>query len=373
MTIDLVNFSDVDILEEGTYACDSGVHTFTREDLESAVKAAQEDPAVKDPRLKLGHVGEHGSVIGLPAVGRVQNMRLVETDGKMKIKGDIVGVPAWLADIMPTAYPNRSIEGNWEVTTSSGKTHEFVIRAVSNLGVDLPAVETLEDLQVVFEEGPDGLRKAQELVVAQYRADAPVTEVKANQKEEARGMTPEQIALLRSKHRLTEEQLPDDATEEQITAALQGLPDPEAEESEEEGTEAEEEEEETETESETEDEEVAVAAQLDPEALKELQADAKAGREARAQQVRARQSEKVEAAINKGKIPPAQRKHYRALMSKNEEGTTTFLDGLEEGVVPVKDEEKGSGNDGEAAAASAAASGVRGWFPELNKQEKETV
>jgi hypothetical protein len=74
---------------------------------------------------------------------------------------------------------------------------------------------------------------------------------------------------------------------------------------------------------------------LDPAAFQQLQRDARAGREAREQQVRQSREGFVDAAIKAGKFPPARRDHYLKLMAADESGTRQFIDGLEENVIPV--------------------------------------
>lgn len=66
----------------------------------------------------------------------------------------------------------------------------------------------------------------------------------------------------------------------------------------------------------------------DAAADQQLRADAAAGREARAQQVREHRERVVGASINAGKIPPARKEHYLGLMEKDPEGTETFLNDL---------------------------------------------
>jgi hypothetical protein len=156
MPVELVTVPDVEILTTGTYALSTGEATFTAEDLAAAVEAVN-DPAVRTPRLKLGHEdvrdGFDGTLDGEPALGRVENLR-VSDDGQTLI-GDYVGVPAWLGEMLPTAYPSRSIEGQIGVTTASGHSHRLVISAVALLGTALPGVATLEDLELLLSEnGP---------------------------------------------------------------------------------------------------------------------------------------------------------------------------------------------------------------------------
>lgn len=150
----LVTIPDVEIVSTGTYDLASpGNYTFTAQDLADAV-AAQDDPAVQSPRLKIGHMSEFGD--GEPSFGKVVNMRLVNAG--QTIKGDLVGVPKWLADILPTAYPNRSLEGTPGATTSTGRKYNLVITAVSLLGVTAPGVSVLKDLPALYgDEEPEGL------------------------------------------------------------------------------------------------------------------------------------------------------------------------------------------------------------------------
>lgn len=151
----LVTVPNVPIVSTGTYQLAGNPYghetTFTTDDLEAAVAAA-DDPAVLSPRLKLGHEFEWAD--GEPAFGKIDNLR-VGNNGQT-LYGDLVGVPAWLADILPTAYPNRSIEASFQATTPTGRTHRMLITAVSLLGVVMPGVATLDDLKDWYsEEQPD--------------------------------------------------------------------------------------------------------------------------------------------------------------------------------------------------------------------------
>jgi hypothetical protein len=152
--VKLVTIPDVPLVSTGSYLLSTGPHTFTEEELAAAV-AALGDPAVKSPRVKIdGLQGfddpeAHG---GEPAFGHIENMRL--TADAQTIVGDLK-VPAWLADSIEWAYPARSIEGSLGVQTATGKTHELIVTAVALLGVELPGVSTLPDLQELLSaEGP---------------------------------------------------------------------------------------------------------------------------------------------------------------------------------------------------------------------------
>lgn len=150
--------ANVPIVSTGTYQLagnpyPGGETTFTSEDLADAV-AAVNDPAVALPRLKLGHMSDWGDAE--PAFGKLDNLRL--GDNGQTIYADFVGVPAWLADVLPSAYPSRSIEAGFNVTTpGTGKEYRMVISALALLGVVLPGVATLEDLAGVYTEAmPEG-------------------------------------------------------------------------------------------------------------------------------------------------------------------------------------------------------------------------
>lgn len=450
-----------------------GPLTVTQEDLESAVNALQ-DPSIKLPRIKLGHLdprftpdGDNGIFDGTPVLGKFDNLRL--SPDHQTLYADAIGVPEWFATIMPYAYPNRSMEGYWGVTTQTGHEHKFVITAVSLLGDEYPAIETLDDLQTMFSaEGPDwaeNLTVETKRVAAskggsmpqqrQIAASTSVEDVRRSMFEDfftedsgrywwwiravyvnpsivicadesdglwavpytatdkavtfgdpaevftqyveveggkvaastilaqpavatfskSGGSRPKtkpnkegkmalDVATLRSRLGLTAEQLPDDATEEQINEAVAGVsasPDPNdsaSPEQPEAGTPA------AGTPVPGENPTGAVGpvtevqasgdgpVSMDPEALRQLQADAQMGRDARAEQITARRGGKVEAAIKAGKIPVARRAHYSKLMETDEEGTTAVLASLEAGVIPV-DEALGSNNTDEALDSSA--------------------
>jgi hypothetical protein len=137
----LATLPGVDIVATGEWNLSTGPTTFTTEDLAAAVDAAS-CPSIGDPKLKLGHVDARFD--GEPAVGKVKNMTL--TAGGNKITGDYSGMPAWLGEVMASAYPDRSIEGTYGVVCQQGHTHDFVITAVALLGVQAPGVSVLNSL-----------------------------------------------------------------------------------------------------------------------------------------------------------------------------------------------------------------------------------
>lgn len=158
---DFVTVADMPIAMVGMdFPVSTGTISLTEADLLDAV-ASQGDPAVKSPRLKLGHgivntlnAVEAGG--GMPSFGHIENLRYNPDD--MTLYGDYVDVPAWLAEIMPAAYANRSFEGMQGATTVTGKKWRLLISAVSLIGVSWPGISTLPDLLAAFSpEGPKGV------------------------------------------------------------------------------------------------------------------------------------------------------------------------------------------------------------------------
>ncbi len=162
---ELVTVPNVAMVSTGIdYPTSTGLITFTERHLQDLV-ASQDDPAIHTPRTKIGHtdprfnarVTPDGDVLdGEPSLGSWQNLRL--GDNGQTVYGDIVGVPKWFASIVSTAYPSRSIEGNFDVETVTGHKWSLVVDAVAMLGVIGPGVTTLDDLPILFsEEGPENV------------------------------------------------------------------------------------------------------------------------------------------------------------------------------------------------------------------------
>ena len=82
-------------------------------------------------------------------------------------------------------------------------------------------------------------------------------------------------------------------------------------------------------------------ATISTEALASLQAEARSGAEARAQQLRESDERVVDAAIGAGKIAPARRDHHIAALAADRDGHTAVLAALQPGLVPIT--EKGHG------------------------------
>lgn len=190
----LTTLPNVSIVKTGIeYPLSTGLRTFTPEDLRHAVQS-QDDPAIPAPRIWIGHPDDSrihgdrsmGHPSGEPALGKVTNMRL-EQDGH-KIAGDLSGIPIWLARIMASAFPSRSIEGKSNWKTPTGNKWDFVINELALLGVIWPGVNTIEDIATLYtEEGPE------QLAIIEASEDAPVTVTPKLQRPVAAGVTVEDL------------------------------------------------------------------------------------------------------------------------------------------------------------------------------------
>lgn len=158
MTPSLLTIPNVPLVSTGIeYPLSSGPWTPTEDDLQSIV-ASQDDPAIIAPRLKLSSNGVHGDAINEPCFGKAVNLRL--GDNNQTVYCDYEGVPAWLAEVLPAAYPNRSIEGQ-PVETVTGHNWPIVIMAVELLGVTWPGISTLPDLPLYYGDAlPPGVEVA---------------------------------------------------------------------------------------------------------------------------------------------------------------------------------------------------------------------
>lgn len=160
----LATIPNVELIHTGTWDVggklpDNAGWTVTTDDLYQAT-AALDCPAVRRPILKLGHydprfnppplidaTGEPIMYDGQPAVGWIDNLGVVQA-GRTLV-GDYVGMPGWLGAILASAYPDRSIEGEYNHVCQIGHTHPFVLTAVALLGVTAPGIGTLQSLQDV--------------------------------------------------------------------------------------------------------------------------------------------------------------------------------------------------------------------------------
>jgi hypothetical protein len=135
----------VELMRAGTWNISTGPTTFTADDLTAAV-AALDCPGVRRPIIKLGHIDPRFD--GEPAIGYIANM--ATTASASVLVGDYAGMPGWLTpEVLASAWPDRSIEGEWNWRCQIGHLHPFVVTAVALLGVSLPGIGGLESIQDV--------------------------------------------------------------------------------------------------------------------------------------------------------------------------------------------------------------------------------
>lgn len=144
--LQLVTVPRVHLASVGKWATSTGIWECSQDDLASIVEA-QDDPGIRTPILKLGH-RDTQSEIEVPAVGRIEN--LVLSDDGMELYGDLVGVPKWLAEALPSAYPSRSVEVALDYVGATGHDHQAVLTALALLGETTPAIESLDDVRDLY-------------------------------------------------------------------------------------------------------------------------------------------------------------------------------------------------------------------------------
>lgn len=478
---ELVTIPNVPICETGVdWPASTGPVTFTSDDLVSAANAPVSDAAIKLPRMRFGHTAagtnmsdSAGGFQEQPCVGKFCNMR-VEQEGNLLV-ADLVGVPKWLAAVLPSAYPNRSVEAFFDVTTGTGRQHRMVITSVALLGENLPGVQTLDDLEYLFSDEPTEWIEAltaKTTVMAQHEGgdstmpkhiaasvdsgdvrcafydqiavgdryywwlhqmfvdpQAVVAEdesgeywyvsysvegntvtfgdpvqvfiqwveteggavaasssklpsfgkpeqtfasavesrpadrqAEINKKEASANVPKTKINLeaLRKRANLSEEQLPDDATEEQINEALSAEPEePDTDEDESDEDETEEGDDETVVENDNKD-----AVTVDASAYKAMQARLAALEKKEDGREKVAQLSEVDQAIKDRKIPPSRKAHYLSLMTRDPKGTKEFLNKLEKDAVPGG--EIGTSRSNEDASGRPMGTGL---LPELAGKE----
>lgn len=144
----------VPIVDVGEWQASTGTWTVSPDDLAAAV-AAVNDPAVRLPRIWIGHDDARdtpGSDAGGVAVGWASGLRT--TNEGRTLLADF-HVPPLLADTMHAHFPSRSVESWTNLRTATGIEHALVIDGIALLGRELPAVETLEDIAELWGMTPD--------------------------------------------------------------------------------------------------------------------------------------------------------------------------------------------------------------------------
>lgn len=151
---DYVTIQGVEVLSAGmAWNGLTGPYYVTAEHL-AAMVAAQDDPLIRAPRVKLGHLDprfngglsshDPANLDADPAFGTLANLRL--TEGGAKLVADLIEVPKALAEAIPSAFPNRSAEWVWDYETAGENRYATVLTDVALLGTRRPAVQDLADI-----------------------------------------------------------------------------------------------------------------------------------------------------------------------------------------------------------------------------------
>lgn len=140
---DTVVIRDVELVRAGSWSASTGPVTITTDDLEAIVTAAG-DAEVDRAAVRIGHVDPRFD--GEPALGWVENLRVTGD----RLLGDLVEVPAMLAELIPRAFRRRSVEIAWQVRTAAGKQYRAALTGLALLGVAPPAVKGLADVAALY-------------------------------------------------------------------------------------------------------------------------------------------------------------------------------------------------------------------------------
>lgn len=177
---DLRTIRGVELAKVGTWEISTGTWKVTAKALASAV-ALHASSGHRKPPLKLGH--DDARFDGSPSVGYVDNLRLA--DNGQTLVGDYVGVPAWLAGVMASAYPSRSVEA---VEFKDGTMQLTAVALLGVTGPGIPTIRSLSDVERLYSGGVAA--SAPTRLVHLVQASAPWPRVTP------RSRTPQQAAAL---------------------------------------------------------------------------------------------------------------------------------------------------------------------------------
>lgn len=378
----------VQLMRVGTWDASTGRTSITRAHLAAAIQA-HADKLIDWAPIKIGHDDDRfqsadssSARDGTPAYGWLENLRLA--DGGDTLVGDLVGIPKKLAQIMPAAFRRRSVEIAFKLRSAAGKVYDAAITGLALLGREAPAVKGLDDIAALYTAAG---QPAFGGITAVYFADndtpniphAPAGSTDADRHDDkpnpeglvkidpklkdalglAEDASDEDVkkALAKSGLTLIDGGKPDDASGEGKTGAdgaaktatgtgqaagaaqttgdagntaaggaTTATPTPTA------------------TAADAQPQTVAASAApagdqsvtitVDRAAFSALQASAKDGQEARAQQIAERRDAKITAALSAGKIPAAATAEYRKMLDSDEAAATALLAALPQ-VLPV--------------------------------------
>jgi hypothetical protein len=324
----------VELARPGPWKVASGDGNFTPQMLRDAADffAASGGQAVP---VKLGHNDDRFGGDGDPAFGNVTNVRYREDDRGPVLLGDIIDMPSWLSASAPRSWPNRSIEG-WQDFEYDGREYSLVLTGLAFLGVTPPAVRnirSLADLQTAL------AASSAQRVFASAPADDAATPPHAPASAAEEPIESEEAGMSLAKYREALAGLPDDASEDDVKAALSAAgftsessppppepvqaslfddkaptkPAPKKDPAPAEGSWMRVE---------------ASAWEAAQDRIRRLEAQAQRQREGERDQVIAK-------AVQAGKFAPSRREHWVRLWNADPEGTREVIEGLARNVMPV--------------------------------------
>lgn len=143
---------DAEVFAVGTW----NGYPFTRADLDKMVEAfeALHGGGYLEAPLKFGHNDEQPMIDGQPAIGWVEKLYVAQDDkGRDKLFATFGAVPEVVYNMARSKrYRKVSIELEFDVT-HKGVKYPYVLTGVALLGADLPAVNTLADLDAYMSRG----------------------------------------------------------------------------------------------------------------------------------------------------------------------------------------------------------------------------
>lgn len=126
---------------------------YSMEDLQEMVNNFSVLKTKLQPYVKLGHNEEQNLLAkdGLPAAGWIDRVYI---EGK-KLVADIVDMPSKIYELVKNkAYKRISSEIYWNLKDESGNIYKRVLKAISLLGGDTPAIGSLADVQALYTKRP---------------------------------------------------------------------------------------------------------------------------------------------------------------------------------------------------------------------------
>jgi hypothetical protein len=138
---------------------------FTVNDLNAIASAFHSLKEVHKVPLKMGHNEEQDITDGMHALGWVEDVYVANgSDGKPKLFAEFIDMPEIVfSAINQKSYRKVSVELDFGVE-HKGTQYSIVLSGVALLGADLPAVNTLADLDHYIDKAPDRLAASRHVV-----------------------------------------------------------------------------------------------------------------------------------------------------------------------------------------------------------------